>query len=275
LSWPESEVFHRHPEYASICREWLSEMHRAARWVVGDRDLARAYPTERLWSGLPTCCGQMTLPPLAAIYAGDPSAAYRAAYHLAFFDNGWGKDLNAAWIAALAGALTLKFDESDRAGAWRQLFEMMRRTDPYAYAQVPWTYRSVDRWLDLALDTAEKSQRRPAALFKRLNLEFRETIKWEAQVPFVVAISSAVICDYDPRAAMQLSIEWGHDTDSDAQLLGAMVGALHGPDVFPSALRGTVADRLKLDYGQDIHEWVELLVDLHRLAGTQTIVRTT
>lgn len=273
LDWPKSEAVRKHGDYAVICAEWLGEYHLAARWVLGERNIAKARPPERLWNGLPTCCGQMSFPPLAAIFPGDPTSAYRAAYNLAFVDNSWGRDMNAAVVAGLAETLATEVDPVRPHVAWQQVFATMRSTDPYGYREVPWTHRSVDRWLDFALQAADQAERQPARLFARLNDEFRNTIKWEAQVPFVVVFASLAICNYQPLAALQLSIEWGHDTDSYAQLLGAFVGAMYGARLFSGEMRSLVSDRLKLDYAADLGADVDLLIRLQGVASTQQLVR--
>ncbi len=273
LDWPRRKQIADRPEYDAICKDWLLEMQLSARWVLGERDLAKARPTERLWVGLPTCCGQMTLPPLAAIFPGQPENAYLAAYSLAFLDNGFGRDLNAALVAGLATALVSDANPQRPDEVWDRIYGSMRRTDPFGYAQVPWSQRSVDRWLDFALGSVKEADSCPAKLFAKLENEFRYNSKWEAQVPFVVTFASLAITDYDPLAAMQLSQEWGHDTDSYAQLLGAFVGAVYGPAIFPAEMRSTVERRLKLDYGQDLNQHVDLLLGLRKLATSQPLFR--
>jgi ADP-ribosylglycohydrolase len=268
LDWLDQDSIRSRPAYRQLGADWLGEWLGAARWVLGERDVPRALPPERLWGGLPTCCGQMTLPPIAALYAGAPAEAYRAAYQLAFFDNGFGRDLNAALVAGLAAALAAPAAPARGAAGWAPLLETMRRTDPYAYGRVPWVQRPVDRWLDLALRLADEAAGRPARLFAALEREFRDTIKWEAQVPFVVVFACLALADYDPLAALQLSVEWGHDTDSYAQLLGALAGARHGADLFPAALRRTVAERLAADYGADIEADAALLDRLRQRTPT-------
>jgi ADP-ribosylglycohydrolase len=274
LEWPAHTALESRPDYQPLIHDWLEEWRFSARWVLGGRDQATCRPPERLWNGLPTCCGQMTLPPLAGIFAGQPVEAYRTAYHLAFFDNGWGRDLNAAWVAALATALTARVDSSldhPRANDWEPVLAAMRGTDPYGYREVPWTQRSVDRWLDLAQRLAREADRRPARLFTALDEEFRHTIKWEAQVPFVVTFAVLELADYHPLAAIQLSIEWGHDTDSYAQMVGALVGALHGARLFPTHLSEPVRERLKLDYGEDLDSLVDLLMRLQERAPNERL----
>lgn len=263
LDWSEV-LIQNNPEYKTLCVDWLEEWLQAARWVLGDRNLSSALPPERLWGGLPTCCGQMSLFPLAGLYPGDPLSAYTNAHDLAFFDNGFARDMNAALVAGLAEALVQPGDLSDRKESWNKIFHAMRTTDPYRHAQVPWVTRSVDKWLDFALETASHSKGQPWLLFRELDKAFRNTIKWEAQVPFTVAFACLALCDFQPLAALQLSIEWGEDTDSYAAIVGAFVGALHGVEVFPAHLTVPVTYLLKSDYQTDIEAESEFLWKLSR-----------
>lgn len=274
LEWPADGPLRQRPEAMKLNADWLREWHFASRWLLGERRAGQALPPERLWSGLPTCCGQMTLLPLAGLFPGDPESAYRAAYSLAYFDNGWGRDLNAALVAGLAEALTVPANLPASA-AWERIYQAMRGTDPFRYGEVPWTHRAVDRWLDLALTSAREADRHPARLFQRLETEFKQTIKWEAQVPFVVTFAVLALCEHEPLAALQLSIEWGHDTDSYAQLVGAFIGARHGVRLFPERLTGPVRERLAEEYGQDVREWGSLLRQIRNQPKTHRLIAET
>jgi ADP-ribosylglycohydrolase len=273
LDWRNTPTIHDRPQYHAICDEWLGETYRAARWLLGSRDTSEAYPVERLWNGLPTCYGQMAQPPLAALFPGKPTEAYLAAYHLGFYDNGWGKDMNAALVAGLSEALTINVEKTGRKQAWERIFKTMRETDPYGYNRIPWTPRSVHLWLDLADSFVVRSQGQPARLFEILNEETKYDIKWEAHVPFVEIFAVLKICDYDPLAALELSIEWGHDHDSYAQLLGAFIGALHGEQLLKQEFRDTIAQRLKLDYGEDVEAWTDLLLAIERRGQVGPLVK--
>jgi ADP-ribosylglycohydrolase len=270
LDWPTAGPVRKDPEVTALRQEWLAEWHLASRWQLGERDLTRALPPERIWNGLPTCCGQMTMLPLAGLFPGDPERAYRAAYALGLFDNGWGKDLNAAIVAGLAQALSLPAS-LPAIETWESIFDAMRRTDPFRYGKVPWVTRSVDRWLDLALSAAREADDQPYRLFARLDTEFRDTIKWEAQVPFVVTFAVLALSAFDPLAALQLSLEWGHDTDSYAQLVGAFIGARHGAALFPASLSAPVLERLRADYAVDLDDWVRLLAELRLQLSTRPL----
>jgi ADP-ribosylglycohydrolase len=273
LDWPRDRTLLRRPGYAKLNDDWLHEWRLASRWVLGERDPARALPPERMWNGLPTCCGQMSLLPLAAIYPGQPEAAYRAAFALGWSDNGWGRDLNAALVAALAQALVVPVDDARPGAAWKTVLATLRGTDPFRYGAVPWCSRAVHRWLDLALGAAERAEGRPARLFATLEKEFAQTVKWEAQVPYVVTFACLRLAEYDPLAALQLSIEWGHDTDSYAQLTGAFIGALHGPGLFPASGRTAVTTRLRADYGVEFTALLKGLGELRQLARRRALFR--
>lgn len=263
LDWPDSLTVQRDAVTRELCAAWLEEWKLGARWVLGDRDGARARPPERMWGGLPTCCGQMTSLPLAALHPGEPKAAYRQAFAVGFFDNGFGKDLNAAIVAGLAAALAQPRDAAAATGAaWRAVVATMRATDPFGYGQVPWVKRSVDRWLDFAIGAVAAADGRPARVGAALEETFRDTIKWEAQVPFTVAVAALELFPRDPLAALQWSIEWGHDTDSYAQLAGAFIGAMHGAEIFPAPMLATVGERIRVDYNVDLDAEADWLASL-------------
>ncbi|MFT4638738.1 MAG: hypothetical protein ACI8T1_002061 [Verrucomicrobiales bacterium] len=224
--------------------DWLEEWRFASAWVLGERDPSKARPPERMWQGLLTCCGQMTSLPLAALFPGDPERAYPACYQLSYFDNGWGKDVNTALVAGLAAALGGE--------EWPGILKAMRKTNPYRYGDLRYTTRQVDHWLGLALKLAKEAKGELAVLFDALEKTFAQTIKWEAQVPVVVAFACLALADYASLTALQLSIEWGHDTDSYASLVGAFIGAVHGVSLFPDNLLKPVHDRLLADFDADL-----------------------
>lgn len=258
VDWPAASIVAKRPELQQLSTDWLEEFLKAARWELGDHESAQALPPERMWIGLPTCCGQMILPPLAGIYRGEPEAAYRAAYALGFFDNGFGMDLNAGLIAGLAAALALPAP-AGKGRDWIPVLEAMRSTDPFEYGKVPWTTRPVDKWLDFTQGAVQRANNEPGALFAELNQTFAQTIKWQAEVPFVIALAALTMCPDHPLAALQLSIEWGHDTDSYAALAGALIGARYGEEIFPEHLKKPVIERLNADYEESIDEWCDVL----------------
>jgi ADP-ribosylglycohydrolase len=273
LDWSRSKTIQSHSGYDTLVNQWLDESYKAINWLLGNRTIGKAYPLERLWNALPTCYGQMALTPLAALYPGQLRNAYLATYHLAYFDNGFAKDMISAINAGLAKGLTLEPMKMSNEQLWTEVINTIRHTDPYDYGKVPWSERAVDRWLNLADTFVKNANGSPAALFEQLEKEFRYTTKWEAQVPFVVVFSCIKICNYDPLAALQLSIEWGWDHDSYAQLLGAFVGAIYGTQIFKNNLKTVISERLKSDYDVEISEWVNTLLQMQNLGKKTKLVK--
>ena len=273
LDWPKTKAVVGRSGYDLLAKDWLEEWQFAARWVLGQRDLNKALPPERMWQSLPTCCGQMTLLPLAALYPGQPEQAYLAAYQLSFFDNGFGKDLNAALIAGLADALTYPITEKRPREGLERFKQAMRKTDPLRFGSIRWSERAVDRWLNLAIKLAQESKGEPARLYEFLEATFEHTTKWEAQVPFVVAFACLELAEGDPLVALQLSMEWGHDTDSYASVVGAVVGAIHGAGIFKDEWKHAVVTRLLADHGVNLNDESRFLLKLATSPRRQTWVR--
>ena len=273
LDWPKSATIITHPGYDTLCPQWLDESYKAINWLMGSREIGKAYPLERLWNAYPTCYGEMALTPMASLYPGEPQKAYLAAYNLAYFDNGFAKDMIGASVAGLSVALTLDPTKMTNEQLWDKVFAAIKTTDPYDYLKVPWCWRAVDRWLYVVDDFVKQANGSPAKLFALFEKEFMYNAKWEAQIPFVVSFACLKICKYDPIAAMQLCIEWGYDHDSYPQFLGAFVGAIYGPDIFKADMRTTVTKRLQLDYDESVDEWVNTLMKVQQLGKTKSLFK--
>ncbi|MBK1876669.1 ADP-ribosylglycohydrolase family protein [Pelagicoccus mobilis] len=244
------------PAYQEHYDTWIPEIEYATRWALGERG-GKALPVERIWGGIATMEGQMPFLPIAALNPDNPEWCYRKCYELGYFDIGVAKDMNSALVAGLAAGL-----QSD--GSWGSVERAMREVDPYRYNEVLYVRRELTHWLDVAHDLVERSEGNIARLFELLESESDTIYWWEAWVPIVVVFACAEIVDYDPMASMQLMMEFGHDTDSYAQVMGAIMGAIHGKDVFPEEMRSTVNDRMREQFDQNVDDWMEL-VGKHRI----------
>ena len=260
INYGDRAFIAENPELAKLNEECFREFFFAAHWVLGERDLEKARPPERQWSGVATCVGQMTLLPIAGIYPGDPTAAYRAAFGIGFIDNGPAKDLNAALVAGLSAAISPK--EQEPTALWKDVIRMMRETDPYGYSDVKFVKRPLNKWLDLAESIADRAEGCPARLFSMLEKDAKPVYWWDAHFIIVCVFSILRFCEFNPLAAMHLALDFGHDADSVAQLMGAFVGAIHGPEVFPQKMRDIVTNRVSADYQEELDEMVELLLEL-------------
>jgi len=238
-------------KYQDNFDEWIPEIAFATNWALGERN--NAYPPERIWGGIPTMEGQMPFLPIAALNPEDPEWCYLKTYELGYFDIGIAKDINSALIAGLARAL-----QTD--GSWQNFEDAMRTVDPYKYNEVLYVNRQLTKWLDLSHDLVKKADGNIARLFVLLKENLETVYWWEAWVPVVVVVACAEIVDYHPMASMQLMMEFGHDTDSYAQVMGAVLGAIHGKEIWPEEIRRTLNDRMKEHFNQNVDDWMQMII---------------
>jgi ADP-ribosylglycohydrolase len=243
-------------KYRDDYDRWIPEIAYATEWALGERE--NAYPVERIWGGIPTMEGQMPFLPIAALNPMDPEWCYLKCYELGYFDIGIAKDINSALVAGLARAL-------QKDGNWKNFEEAMRTVDPYRYNDVLYVDRQLIKWLDLSHHLVRQADGNIAKLFNLLEENLATTYWWETWVPVVVVMACAEIVDYDPLASMQLMIEFGHDTDSYAQVMGAVMGAIHGKDVWPEQMSETVNLRMKEQFNQNVDDWM-LLVNSYKIS---------
>lgn len=248
-------------DYARLSDESMREYVAVAKWLLGERNLTVAHPPQRLWAGIATCSGQMTLLPLAGAYAGDANGAYRAAFALGFVDVGPAKDINSALVAGLAAAIGNQ--DADIQNRWSAVYDAIRNTDPYNYAQVPFAKRPATEWLDFASDAAKRANGSPKELFRILESEGRAKYFWDAHFTYASAIACLQFTEHRPLEALIVSLTFGHDTDSAAQVIGALSGAVHGTKIFPKAIQEQVKTRLRADYDEDLDEWSRVLSELN------------
>ncbi|MEL6731828.1 MAG: ADP-ribosylglycohydrolase family protein [Bacteroidota bacterium] len=239
-----------YPLSASLAETWLSEFREAAHWALGEGGL----PPDRMWGGIESLAGQLIFLPIAALHPGQPADAYLHAWSANIFDTGIAKDLNSAAIAGLSVALV--------GGDWPEIRQQMITVDPYKFGQALYGERPLQKWLHLAEEIVAQAKKRPAILFDLMETHLQAQVWWEAWVPLVVMFACIDMVDGHPLAAMQLALEFGHDTDSNLQLMGAFIGAMYGPEIFPLDMRHKVQQQLQIQYGEDLENWVSVLLNL-------------
>lgn len=239
--------------------EGLREYRYAANWVLRKRDPKVALPLDRLWAGIPNCSGQMMLLPLAIRHAGNPEAAYRNSFELNFIDSAGAKDIASMIVAALASVLGKETESLSAEERWETIFKTLRTLDPLRFKKVPFAGRPLDKWLQLVDSIVEKANGSPAKAYRLLETEGKPVYFWDAHFTLVVALTLLKLCKYDPMCSLALAIDFGHDTDSYAQLIGAFAGAVYGPEAFPNGMRSKLKKRLKEDYDENVTQWSTLL----------------
>ena len=244
---------------AELCEEGMRQYRFAAQWLLGNRDLRQARPVERLWSGIDNCSGQMLLPPLAAVFPAQPEAAYRAAYAIDFVDTPAARDIASALIAGIASVLGPDSDQLTTTERWQLLLSTIRATDPFGLAEVPFAGRPLHRWLDLADSLAQRADGRPARLFELLEREGKPVYWWDAHFTLLCPLAMLKFCEFDVLAALHLTLDFGHDTDSYAQVIGCLGGAVCGISTFPSSMCKRVLKQVEYEYGESVNVWQQLL----------------
>lgn len=235
--------------------EGFREYRYAARWILGERNLATARPPERLWSGVNNCSGQMLLLNIAIAFAGNAEAAYQAAFEIDFVDTPQARDFAAAIVAGLAAALDDGLKNCTAEERFEVFLAALRKTDPYKFAEVPFAGRRLDEWLDLSDELVREADGRPARLYELLESRGEPKFWWDAHFTLLVPLCCLKLCPDKPLAAMHLALDFGHDTDSYAQVLGAIAGACYGAELFPEHVRTSVRDRMLADYAEDPLQW--------------------
>ena len=99
------------------------------------------------------------------------------------------------------------------------------KTDPFRFRDVPFAGRQLDRWLDLSDSIVQRARGCPATMYRLLEQEGKPVYYWDAHFTLLVPLTMLKACRFNPLAAMHLTLDFGHDTDSYAQVLGAMIGA--------------------------------------------------
>lgn len=237
-----------HGRKAKLNQEWLQEFRYAAKWHLR---MEGGLPPDRMWAGKPSMAGQMVLLPLAGFRPYDLDWTYRKAWEMDFFDTGMAKDFQAAIVTGLAAAL-------QNGASWTEVEAAMRETDPYGYGKAEFSHRKVIYWLDFAHEAVREAEGRPKKLFEILERDLQAETWWECWIPLVVSVACLDMVDHDPLAAMELARQFGHDTDSYLQLLGAIVGALHGVSVFPVDQIQRVKTQINLEYGVCVEDWMRI-----------------
>ena len=247
--------------------EGFREYRLASRWLLGERDPSLALPVERLWGGVNNCSGQMMFPPLAACFPGRPDDAYKAAWDLDFIDAPAARDMLAALIAGLAEILHPRYDRKSPEQKFAALRQTMESTDPWRQSQIPFAGRQLNKWLQTADRLVEKAQGSPQKLYRLLEDEGKPVYWWDAHFTLLVPLTIFRLCRLNPLAALHLTLDFGHDTDSYAQVLGCLVGAIYGASVFPAAMQEAVRGTLQTHYEEDISQWLITLQDYARRHG--------
>lgn len=168
----------------------------------------------------------MKIFPAGLMHPGDPEAAIRDAVILCAPTHSNTASLSAACAiaAAVSAAVTgAGLDAIIDAG-----FHGAREGSNYG---APVSVASVLRRMELAVSIGRRGLGWEAAMLELADVVGAGLSANEA-VPCVFGILAA--CGGEPLAAIRMGVNIGNDTDTVATMVGAIVGAMYGPEIFPA-----------------------------------------
>ncbi|WP_174238262.1 ADP-ribosylglycohydrolase family protein [Cyclobacterium xiamenense] len=256
-------------EYANLRVLWLQEWYKVSKPILNEDLMGYQQALGKFYGGEMVCAGLLYAPAIGLRYPGQPEMAYEQAYRLSLYDIGYAKDISALSAAMTAAAMTANGDKT-------KLLDVLRSVDPESFFKSRLVGRSSYRILEIAREIAETVH---AASAPEKNLPGEASAKNSAmQQAFVLldkhlqdmpfhageihlqVLTAMLVADFDFRDSLTFLVNYGRDNDTTAAILGGILGAFHGYENLPDAMKTRVVDVNKnlLD------------IDLHALAETQT-----
>lgn len=227
--------------------EWLGEYVRSAYFFISPSHRL-ALPKERLWGGIATQAGQMIYLMNALNFKGQPSKAYIDTYKMNIFDNGEALDFTSSVVAGLSHSLL------DRS-TWESTKISLKNIDPYMYSKVPFLKRKVLSSIKLAEKLVRLARGNPKKLFIMLEENLNAKTWWEADTSFTISYAFLEMAKDYPLASLALVRDFGHDTDSYAQVIGAFLGAIYGESLFKQKEINLIKSHIQNTHGDIFKEF--------------------
>jgi ADP-ribosylglycohydrolase len=198
----------------------------------------------------PTMAGLLTLPSAGLLFAGNPEEAYSAAFAAAFFDVGYAREATALFAAAVS----LGMDGHAPPEVAKQTLAM----DPLllgGYFGGPFVRENLPRVLE---ETQGRIGQELAEFLSERLEGFRVFDPFRA---LAIAFAALLAHGDDPFQALLVAanqrdapLDRYADIDCYAGITGALVGAVHGAEVFPQALLAQVVESNREVYGLDLEK---------------------
>ena len=265
---------------------WLQEWAQVAEPFAAKDLEGYTNALHRFYGGELLCAGMLYAPALALPYPGHPEKAYQASYRLGIFDQGYARDITGLTSALVAAALPYEATPES-------IMEVFRTVDPNDYfrrrlfGRVAFrTYREAQRInqsakeidtcsggpLTLPIINGDSVQTcRMEYVFRALDRQNQDAPA-HAQEILLVAVTAILFSEYDFQQCMEFITNYGRDNDTSGAVAGAILGAFHGFDQLPEALRQQVLETNKYNLSIDLEELAAKITDnIMRAAELQFI----
>jgi len=253
---------------------WLQEWAMVAEPFT--RNDLEGYTTalHRFYGGDLLCAGMLYAPVLGLPYPGDPYQAYKAAFRLGLFDQGYARDITALTASMVAAALNEKATPDS-------ILSVFRTIDPNQYFRSRLFSRESFRTLQTAQFIASEAKKlstcadeSPAIQLKADSLASCQTIAAfsmldqqnqhspaHAQEILLVTLTSMIFSDFDFRNSIEFIANYGRDNDTSGAVAGAILGAYLGYQKLPEDLKSTTIATNRKNLGIDLVQLASEITD--------------
>lgn len=230
---------------------WLQEWARVTQ-AYADNDIdAYRNALSRFYGGEMTCAGMLYAPVAGAAFPGRPKAAYRAAYDVSLFDQGYARDITGITAALTAAAFSPGAGIDDFNRLLREVdpegFFRSRLLGRVAYQQFRQAKTIVRVSMQITREDARAMELTIPSTYPYDTLAYARTSKAyelldaaKQDVPFhageihLINLTAMLFSELRFGPAMEFIVNYGRDNDTVAAVTGAILGALHGYKGLPA-----------------------------------------
>jgi len=228
---------------------WLQEWAKVAKAYADGNIDDYSYARDRFYGGEMACAGMLYAPMIGGVYPTNPNRAYLEAFRLGIFDIGYARDITGLTAAMTARAM--------RPGVtYGEITAVCYETDPLRYGNsrlvgrlAYQSYQTVKTIVTEAKKVEIPSEK-PLKDFSGSNVELAQLNKaYELldnhlqQIPFhagevhLINLAAIEFAEGDFQKAVEFAVNYGRDNDTVAAVTGAILGAMHGFNKLPVAMR--------------------------------------
>lgn len=257
-------------EYKVRRLTWLQEWAPVAEeFIKGDLERYN-YALHRFYGGDLLCAGMLYAPVLGLPYPADPGSAYKTAYRLAIFDQGYARDITGLTAALVSAAMDVNATPES-------VVEVFRTVDPHDYFRSRLfgraafkTFRSAQYIVHYAKDTTRCANLDPGIqsiedcfLEKAFSMldEQNQHSPAHAQEILLVSLTAMMYHGFDFQSAMEFITNYGRDNDTSGAVTGAVLGAFHGFEKLPNQIKLQVVNTNKVHLGIDLEDLAASITD--------------
>ena len=254
---------------------WLQEWAAVARPFSENNLEEYTTALHRFYGGELLCAGMLYAPGIGLLYAGNPHKAYKAAFRLGIFDQGYARDITGLTAAMVAAALPFTSSKDSIMAVFsavdpndylrRRLFGRVAFQTYKEALYITAEAKGVDTYQpeDLILPVTDgdtllviRMQEAFALLDKR-----NQDSPAHAQEILLVSLTGMLFSDLDFSACIEFITNYGRDNDTSGAVAGAVLGAYHGFSNLPDETKNQVLKTNKNHLGIDLKMLANDLVD--------------